>query len=165
MSAKQLAVHATIDAGRSLASLRAAQRRVREGTRKGLFTAATRHALPKAKRESPSRRVRFRLTVGANQRSAYLQMRVDKSAPHGPLLEFGGQIPNIEHRGRITFPRKAKALRMPWGYRASLKTPRRYEGRHFMQRAVTETAEQVVATAGDVMVGEFERVGLDVGAH
>lgn len=112
-----------------LRQLRDSRREMNATVKNALVEAARKSALPLAKRAAP-RKFAPAITVKASARDAYITTQ-------GPrligrivgLLEFGGTV-----RTPIV-PQQAKALSFGGRFVARVDTPRRYQGKAFLQTA------------------------------
>lgn len=141
-------VEVRVDDARVAANLRAARRNIDRGVREGLKAGVERHGLPRARILAPGERIRKALTAGATTRKAYLQVSLRK-APEAGLLEFGGTVRTIIR------PKHAQALMTPFGPRAAIRKPRHYRGRHYLERAVEATLDDVTREAQETIARVF----------
>ncbi len=117
---------------------------------------AEREALPKVRALAPSVTQPF-LTAGALLRGAYIGTRGPRQGDRiVGLLNYGGVV------SAPIYPKDAKALKLPWGYRGAVTKPRIYRGKGFIQRGILNAKpgledavlEEVMDSFGDLAVAD-----------
>lgn len=120
-------VRITVDSADVREQLKQARRLANKNVRDGIKRAVELSALPEAQLRAPSF-VRLNVAAGSSAGRGFLTFkgtgRLRKAAA---LLNFGGT------RRDVIRPKKAKALALPFGYRASVKGKRTYKAKGFMQ--------------------------------
>jgi hypothetical protein len=152
-----------IDADRVSREFAEARRDINRRTKDGLVRAGEKVALPAARLNAGNLRVEGRsvagsLKVSSTTRTAYLQ-----SAMRGRLNRAVGLL---EHGGTVRTPirpKRAQAIKTPWGPRAQVTGPRTYHGKHFLADAVSKNHGRIEEAIRDEVVKAFD--GLPVTKH
>jgi hypothetical protein len=113
--------------------LRASRRNIREDIKRTFDASARRHTLPVARALAPGV-ISATMTTKGTTSGAWLgtTARGQKRAIVA-LLNFGGTV------STPILPKRAKALHFGGRFAASVRTPRHYRGKHFMEAAVRAT--------------------------
>ena len=152
MAAKSISISYRVDDKAVRAALRDAVKKSGPEIRDGLRGVADRVAVPKVRRLAPGS-LAGTIHGHATTRSAFVQTR----DPRAGLLNFGGT-----RRDVLKPTGGRKALRLPWGFRAKVKTPRRYKGQHFMERGVQASIGDAIPLLEDAVFDAFRRAGFEV---
>lgn len=146
-----LTVHARVDADPAEAAFKASRRELNSATRKALIRAAERVALPRVRLLAPSV-IRSYLTARATTTRAYITVRGPRKFDRiAGLLNYGG-IVTTKLR-----PVEAKALIVAPGiYRAAVNRPRRYKGKHYIEKGVDASMPAMENAVRDEMLEAFD---------
>lgn len=108
--------------------LKQARRLARKNVRDGIKAAVEKSALPPAKSKAPSF-IRANVAAGSSGGRGFLTFKGRvRFRDAAALLNFGGK------RYDVIKPKKAKALKTPWGPRARVRMRgAKYEGKHFLE--------------------------------
>jgi hypothetical protein len=132
-------IRVKINADRATAEFKQARRDVNRYTREGLKDAGRIAVLPAVKRTSPGV-VRPVLTVGATTRRGYITTQGDKTKDRiTGLLNFGGIVRTvIEPKNKLALTIGNTGL-----VRANVTKPRRYKGKHFIERGLDQSRPEM----------------------
>lgn len=155
-----LRVSVQVDAEKATDEFKQARRDVNKRLREGLRLAGEKVALPAAKRNAGGLKVDGRpvassLIVRPTSRDAYLTTRMNRLSGRAVgLQEFGGVV-----KTKITPKVGGRAVVVNGHPVAYVDTPRRYQGREFMTKAVNQNRDRIAAQVRDELMHAFD--GLD----